>query len=92
MKYHPGETVICISEVTNDDGDFVNPSTSMTLSITDNRNGKEITDQAMIEDETGKYHYDWQTTASTLLGTYYISYKAVNSSRVSIAKDSVEIV
>ena len=78
--------------VTDSDGDLADPATSMKITITDNRNGQEVTDEDMTKDSTGQYHYDWNTEASTLLGTYYITYKAVDGSRVSIAKDSVEIV
>jgi uncharacterized protein YfaS (alpha-2-macroglobulin family) len=91
MLYQLGETVICSVEVRNAAGTLVDPATSMKITITDNKNGTEVDDQAMTKDETGKYHYDWQTNTITAGGVYYILYTATNGTRISIMRDSVEV-
>ena len=91
MAFHVGETVICSIEVRDADGNLADPSTSMKITITDNKNGTEVNDQAMSKDGTGLYHYDWNTSADSILGIYYVVYTATDGSRVSIKKDSVEL-
>ena len=58
MAFHVGETVICSCEVRDADENLADPSTSMKITITDNRNGMEVNDQDMTKDGTGQYHYD----------------------------------
>jgi len=89
--FHRGETIICSVVVTDSSGTSVDPSTSMTVSIYDNFNGKEVTDQAMSKDSVGHYHYDWTSTADNLKGLYSVLYKAVDGSRISIAKSNFEL-
>ena len=91
MAFHCGETVICSIEVRDADGNLADPSTSMNITITDNKNGCEVESQSMTKDSTGKYHYDWNTSADSILGIYYVVYTATDGSRISIGKDSVEL-
>jgi len=91
MAFHVGETVICSIEVRDADGDLADPATSMKITITNNQNGIEVDAQAMTKDSTGLYHYDWTSAATAPLGVYYIIYTATDGTRVSIAKDSVEL-
>jgi len=91
MIYQFGETVICRVEVRNAAGALYDPATSMKITITDNKNGTEVDGVAMTPDSTGLYHYDWQTSAVTAGGVYYMIYKATNGTRISITKDSVEL-
>ena len=91
MTFQIGETVICSLTVKDGDGNLADPTTSMKITITDNQNGTEIDNVAMVKDSTGLYHYDWQTSTITVEGIYYIIYKATDGTRISVAKDSVEI-
>lgn len=91
MTFQMGETVICSVTVKDSDGNLADPSTSMKITITDNRNGLEVDDQDMTKDSTGQYHYDWQTAGVDLTGVYDISFKATDGTRISIAKTSVEL-
>ena len=92
MKFNRGETVICSCTVKNSSGTLVDPSTSMKITITDNRNGVEVNDDNMIDDAgLGAYHYDWLTTSTHAKGIYFVFYKATDGTRVSIVKDSLEL-
>ena len=91
MAFHVGETVICSIEVRDADGNLADPSTSMKITITDNRNGIEVVDEAMIKDDTGKYHYDWNTLSTNPVGIYFIIYTATDGTRIAIEKDRVEL-
>lgn len=92
MAFHPGETVICKATVKDSDGVLTDPATSMLITITDNRNGIEVDGEDMVKDSVGQYHYDWNTAETALSGIYTISYKAVDSTRISIGLDRVEII
>ena len=88
--FNLGETVICLIEVKDGSGAFVDPATSMTVTIWDPGNAKVIDVQAMVKDSIGKYHYDYTPTIKT--GTYIIKYIAIDSSRISIQKDNFTVV
>jgi len=92
MAFHPGETAICKATITDEDGKLVDPSTSMTVTITDNRNGIEVNDQDMVKDSVGQYHYDWNTSTDALSGKYRVFYKAVDGTRVATSLATLEII
>jgi len=82
-----GETVICSVEVKDDDGAYKGPTTSMKITIT-NQKGTVVADGlGMTEDATGKYHYDYQT-ADCERGKYTAIYKATDGTRITIEKDT----
>lgn len=91
MDFHIGETVIC-SIVIDEEGVLTDPSTSTKITITDSQKSIKVNDQAMAKDSTGKYHYDWDTSSLSLAGIYTISYKAIDTGRVSIEEDPVELI
>ena len=92
-NFYPGETVICSVTITNSaTGALTNPATSMTITITDPTTVKVVDAQAMINDSTGKYHYDYTSASNAALGTYVVTYTATDGSRVSKQSDQFSIV
>ena len=91
MAFQVGETVICKAWVRNAAEALADPSTSMKITITDNRNGIEVNNVSMTWDAVGTYHYDWNTSTSAPVGIYQIIYTATDGTRISIAHDKVEI-
>jgi len=92
MDFHIGETVICSVTIRNADGDLYDPSTSTKITITDNQKSIKVNNQDMTKDETGEYHYDWDTSSLSLAGIYTVLYKATDGSRISIEEDPVELI
>jgi len=84
-----GATVILEIEVyITGTSTLVDPATSMTVTITNHRNGIEVENEPMIGgyppvENTGKYHYDFQSTASMETGRYDVIYTDTDGSRVS---------
>ena len=75
MAFNRGETVICEIEVTvTETGDLVDPATSMNITITNFHHGTEVNNQAMINDSTGKYHYDFNSAIGMPKGQYTVYY------------------
>ena len=90
MNFIAGETAICSCTVRNSSGTLVNPGTSMTITIS--RSGVVLVDnQAMINDSVWQYHYDYDTTAKPV-AVYDVLYKAVDSSRISLANTTFSVV
>ena len=44
-----------------------------------------------LKDDTGKYHYDWNTLSTNPVGIYFIIYTATDGTRIAIEKDRVEL-
>ena len=82
-----GETVICLRNVKDDSGEYTDPATSMTISITDSNNGPEVDEEGMVKDSTGHYHYDYTIPAGALRGDYIVTYTATDGARISKHKD-----
>ena len=92
MAYDAGETIICSVEVKNDAGAYKDPATSMKVGITRSTPSfKSIIDwTAMSKDAVGKYHYDFQS-AGCSVGTYVVSYKATDGTRITIETEDLEL-
>lgn len=82
-----GETVILQAEVKNQAGSYVDPSTSMQISVYDPNGTAIVSDAAMTKDDTGKYHYDFQAAGKSK-GKYTFAAKATNGARITIQKDA----
>jgi len=92
-EYHKGETIICeIEDRDTKTGELVDPATSLTLLITDNRNGKEVNNQDMVPDSTGKYHYDYTIPATAMGGVYKIVYTDTDGARISKGLDQFKVI
>ena len=92
MTFQIGETVICSITVRDADGNLVDPSTSMKITITDSQKSVKVNDQAMINDSKGEYHYDFDTSSLSLAGIYTVTYKATDGSRISIEESTIELI
>ena len=92
MEFHRGETVICSASITDDNGNSKDPSTSMKITITDFQNGFEVNDLAMTKDSTGEYYYDYTLDTDALKGYYTALYKATDGKRITIEKDTFEVI
>ena len=86
-----GETVICFCEVKDDAGAYKDPATSMEIGINQvNPSGVIIAATAMTKDATGKYHYNFQTSACSG-GKYQAKYIATDGTRITIEKEQFEL-
>lgn len=87
MNFDIGETISCYIEVKDDDGILTDPKTSMKISIYDPAYDIVVNEQDMIKDETGKYHYDYNSPSNASRGKYTIKCTSVEGSRITIEKD-----
>lgn len=91
-KFHSGGTIILEIEVTNSStGEFVDPVTSMRITVTDSYNGVEVDNQDMVKDATGKYHYDYTPATTAERGRYRVIFTDTDGSRVSKAEATFEL-
>ena len=90
-QFNRGETIICSVLVKNSAGTLVDPQTSMKITIKDANNGAEVNNVDMTKTATGTYHYDFNSTASSMKGLYTVLYKATDGTRISICQDSFEL-
>ena len=91
MAYDCGETVICSVEIKDDAGAYKDPATSMEITIKDKNQAVKVSAVAMTKDSTGKYHYDCQT-AGYLDGKYMVIYTATDVARITIQKETFDLV
>jgi len=91
--FNIGETVICSVEVKDDDGAYKDPSTSMKIMVSQTKPDTtiKVASTDMTKDSTGKYHYDVQTTKWGK-GNYQVIYTATDSTRITIEKNTFELV
>jgi len=87
-QFHAGETAVVRSEH-KVDGVFVDPDTSITVSIYDPQNGAEITDGTMASSgEAGKHYYNYDIDTDSTYGVYRAIVKVVHVDRTT--KERVE--
>ena len=85
-EFRKGDTIICERNVKNSAGAYVDPDTSIVITIYNSHNSLEVNAQAMAKDSTGKYHYDFDTSNMDIMGEYRVIYTATNSTRVTSAE------
>lgn len=85
-----GETVICWRNVKDENGDYKDPATSMTITIVSKKDNNNLGPLDMVKDETGKYHYDWQTV-NCIDGAYVVVYTATDGENITIEKVGVQL-
>jgi len=83
MSFQNSDTINCWRYVKHPDtGEFMDPSTSMTICII-SPNGTYIeTHTDMDKDDVGKYHFDFQTEGYPT-GPYKAKYTAIDGARKS---------
>jgi hypothetical protein len=86
------ETIVCSLTIRDSAGTLASPATSMKVTITNPLNVAAVTAQAMTEDSTGLYHYDYTPAATVSLGTYKVRYTATDGARVTIQDDTFTMV
>ena len=84
--FYVGETVVCQIELRDLDGDLDSPGTSMTATIVSQQGETVASAQAMTEDSTGVYYYDFDSSSMTP-GVYKVTYIATDGTRVSKGRD-----
>ena len=89
MKFDIGETVILSIEIRDDASVLKAPATSMNILIDQTSPvGKNvIASTTMVNDSTGKYHYDYDSSDASE-GTYEAKYTATDGARITIEKDT----
>jgi len=90
-KYQRGETVVCSLTVRDTSGDLADPDTSIQVRITDGRGVVLVPFTDMTNDSTGRYHYDFGSTAAHAVGLYAIRYRTVNAGRTTIIDEYFEL-
>ena len=87
-----GETVICSIEVRDENNALQDPATSMEIKIDKTAPNYEniIAATVMINDSTGKYHYDYNSSSAEG-GTYAAIYVATDGSRITIEKHPFQL-
>ena len=86
--YIAGTTIRIEVEIKDVNGEYVDPDSvpKITLSI-----GTTIVenaqDMAQINDDDGRYYYDWESAADDTEGNYDVQITAIKSSKTSIARD-----
>jgi len=83
MSFQNNDTICCSRNVKNPfTGEYMDPSTSMTICII-SPNGTYIeTHTLMTKDEVGKYHFDFQSEGYPA-GPYKVIYTATDGARKS---------
>ena len=74
--YYQGETMRQSVEVTDTNGALVDAD-SIVITIVDPTGTTQASAQAMTNDSTGKYHYDYLIAADAALGEWQTEIKAV---------------
>ncbi len=83
MPFQGKDTICCWRNVKNPDtGEYMDPSTSMTICIFSPNKTHIIDCVAMTKSEVGKYYYDFQSDGFPT-GTYKIKYIATDGARIS---------
>lgn len=75
-RYYQGETMRQSVEVTDTDGALVDAD-SIVITIVDAEDTEQVSAQAMTNDSTGKYHYDYLIAADAEKGEWQTEIKAV---------------
>ena len=89
-KFFVGESIILGAETYNAAGELYDPVTSMEIEITRVPPASgAVAKVAMINDEVGKYHFDYTVGAET--GVYEVKYTATDGARVTIEKDTFQL-
>jgi len=91
MSFQRGETIICSCEVRNKAGSYVDPATSMTITITNCDDTPVVSNRDMVKDETGKYHYDFDSSGASKKGVCAVYYKAIDGARIAITKNTFQV-
>ena len=90
-EFQIGETIICTIEIKDADGAYVDPETSITITVLDASGATVVDAQAMVKDTVGKYHYDYTSEETAVRGVYHISYKATDGTRVTKTTDEFKL-
>ncbi len=69
-EFLQGATVRVRAYVHDDDGDLVDPTTSITVDIWDSAGTKQVDGTAMSKVSTGIYEYNYNTTTSSETGNW----------------------
>lgn len=69
-KYNRGTTIHLTAEIKDVDGNYVDPDTSVKVSLIDPTGATELAETSMTKDSVGHYSYDWQSASNDPLGLY----------------------
>jgi hypothetical protein len=91
-----GETVICKASVYDKpESDptriLVDPSTSIKVSIIRPKGSNIVSNQAMVKDSVGLYHYDFNSATTNEVGVYTVYYTAIDGTRITVQKDTFQL-
>jgi len=84
MTYYQGETITIEAIVKDTDRALSNPSTSIVVSVKDPDGVTKVDEQAMSNDSTGMYHYDYAIPSDAVVGVWDVQVTA------SSGKPSIE--
>lgn len=90
MTYYQGETITLKATVKDTDRALTNPTTSITITVKDSDGTTKVDAQAMTNDSTGKYHYDYAIPADATTGVWNVEVTA-SSGKPSIEQDTFTV-
>lgn len=87
MTYYQGETITLKAIVKDTDRALANPTTSITITVKDPDSATKVDAQAMSNDSTGKYHYDYAIPSDATTGVWRVEVTA-SSGKPSLEQHS----
>ena len=88
-EFDRGESLIFTAEVRNKDTNQLFDPSSIVISLLNTKGSYSITEQVMTQSSTGIYTYDW---TSSERGSYKVTYKAMDGTKVTYLKDQFKII
>jgi len=90
--FQRGETVEVYAEVKDQTGAFVDPTTSITTTITDSAGSAKISAQAMTKSDTGKYTYHYTLLADAALDWWVVEVTVTDATKVTKSRCGFKVV
>lgn len=90
MTYYQGETITLKATVKDTDRALANPTTSITVTVKDPAGTTKVDAQAMTNDSTGKYHYDYAIPSDATAGEWDVEVTA-SSGKPSIERHAFTV-
>ena len=87
-----GETVELYAEVKDQAGAFVDPATSITITVVDSAGTSKVSVSAMTKTDTGKYSYYYTIASDAALGWWTSTVITTDTgSKITIASCGFEV-
>jgi len=85
------ETAIIEVEVKDNAGNYVDPITSITITITDPDGTEVVSGAAMSKSAVGQYYYDYTIPSGAVKGCYLVKVTVTDGARVTIEQEVFKV-